>query len=523
MKKLVLKNDGFAVVYGLAVLFIASISGVSIMYISQKDRSSASDYSKVRSAASAARAALDAFEGQCSSQPQDVLEILKKYNQNSSNKWLLGNAQDASSEQRIKSWNSKDAPSFSACIMKFDSTNYLVQVQGIGYGGVGGKKKAVGLYKLRGIGSSASWVQRDAIHLAGEGRYFDVRINVNGNVYFGADVHFNGGAIGSVINGDFKTGATDKESVFDVPVTINGNAFFQTPLRVKGTFGISIYGNSGFEKKVTIGPDLKLYGAAFVNDKISEPDPGKFDMNNNLFMHSGIQSQIEKKVKSASPAPINNNGKIDIASRLGMNTGKEPHLEAGIDHIPSNKIMKFSSLGFNNFTATQLQAKYNEAASKNQLWNDFLVIRVDTYANMSLNSSSTFDGKVIWIVDSKINCNGYWYKCGPTSNTLVYVRSGGCVDGLGSAHFFRGYVYVEGNGEMKYNWSTGNTFRGAIHQVSDKSQFQMNSGKELNITYDESVLNEIIATGVIRYPKGMSGGLVLQDTKIRPELLSIYY
>ena len=42
MKKLVLKNDGFAVVYGLAVLFIASISGVSIMYISQKDRSSAS-------------------------------------------------------------------------------------------------------------------------------------------------------------------------------------------------------------------------------------------------------------------------------------------------------------------------------------------------------------------------------------------------------------------------------------------------------------------------------------------------
>ena len=75
------------------------------------------------------------------------------------------------------------------------------------------------------------------------------------------------------------------------------------------------------------------------------------------------------------------------------------------------------------------------------------------------------------------------------------------MDGLGSAHFFRGYVYVEGNGEMKYNWSTGNTFRGAIHQVSDKSQFQMNSGKELNITYDESVLNEIIATGVIRYPK----------------------
>jgi len=523
MRKLALKNDGFAVVYGLAVLFIASISGVSILYISQKDRSSASDYSKVRSAASAAKAALDAFEGQCSSQPQNVLEILKKYNQNSSNKWLLGGSQNASSEQRIKSWNSKDAPSFSACIMKFDSTNFLVQVQGIGYGGIGGKKKAVGLYKLRGIGSGISWTQKDAIHLAGEGRNFDVKLNVNGNVYFGADVHFNAGTVGSVINGDFKTSNSDKTSEFDAPITINGNAYFQTPLEVKGTSGISIYGKSGFEKIVKIGPDLKLYGAAFVNSQISASGNAQFDMNNNPFMHSGSQSLIEKMVRNASPAPINNNGKIDIASKLGMNTGKEPHLEAGIEHIPSDRIMKFSSLGLNNFTAAQLQAKYNNAASKNQLWNDFLVIRVDTWASMNVNQSSTFDGKVIWIVDVGLSCNGYWYKCGPSSNTLVYVRSGGSVSGLGSAYNFRGFVYVEGTGNVSYNWSKGNTFRGAIHHVSDQSQFQMNSGIELNITYDENVLNEIIKTGVIRYPKGVSGGLVLQDTKIRPELLSIYY
>jgi len=500
------------------VLFIASISGVSIIYMSQKDRSSASDYSKVRSAASAARSALDAFEGQCSSQPQNVLEILKKYNQNSSNKWLLGNAQDASSEQRIKSWNGKDAPSFSACIMKFDSTSCLLQVQGIGYGGIGGKKKAVGLYKLRGIGSVAPWIQKDAIHLAGEGRNFDVKINVNGNVYFGADVHFNGGAVGSVINGNFKTGNSDKTSEFDIPITINGNAYFQTPLEVKGSNGLSIYGKSGFEKKVYIGPDLKLYGAAFVNGQIAS---GYFDMNNNPFMYSG-QYSIEHNIKNASPAPINNHGEIDIASKLGMNTGKEPHLEAGIEHIPSDKILKFSSLGWNNFTAAQLQAKYNDAASKNQLWNDFLVIRIDTWASMSA-SPSTFNGKVIWIVDANLNSNGNWYKCGPSSNTLVYVRSGGSVAGLGSAHHFRGYIYVEGTGEVKYNWSTGNTFSGAIHHVSDQSEFQMNSGMVLNITYDESVLNEIIGTGVIRYPKEMSGGLVLQDTKIRPELLSIYY
>lgn len=521
MKKFVLKNDGFAVVYGLAVLFIASISGVSIMYISQKDRSSASDYSKVRSAASAARSALDAFEGQCSSQPQNVLEILKNYNHKSSSKWLLGDAGDASSEQRIKSWNSKDAPSFSACIMKFDSTSYLLQVQGVGYGGIGGKKKAVGLYKLRGIDRENPWTQKDAIYLAGEGRNFDVKINVNGNVYFGADVHFNSGAAGSVINGDFKTGDSDKDSEFDIPVTINGDAYFQTPLRVIGGYGISINGKAGFEKKVNINPGLHLYGSAFVNDRIV--GSGHFDMHYNHIMHSGRFNPIENKIKHAFPAPVNNYGQIDIAARIGMSTGKEPHLEAGIENIPPQKIFQYSSLkGWNNFTAAQVQAKYDDAASKNQLWNDFLVIRVDTWANMGIGST-TFNGKVIWIVDGRITSNGYWYKCSPSSNTLVYVRSGGMVDGLGSAHHFRGYVHVEGTGSVKYAWKTGNSFSGAIHHVSDKSGFQMNSGADLNITYDENVLNEIVGTGIIRHPQGMSGGLVLQDTKIRPELLSIYY
>lgn len=521
MKKAKKRNDGFAVVYGLAVLFIASVSGVSIMYINQKDRSSASDYSKMRSAASAARSALEAFEGQCGSRPQDVLDVLRKFNNQPSYKWLLGDVSSASSEYKIKSWNGNDAPSFSACVMRFDSTSYLLQVQGIGYGGIGGKKKAIGIYRLRGIQRENSWTQKDAIHLAGEGRNFDIKINVNGNVYFGADVHFNGGALGSIINGDFKTGNSDKQSEFDVPITINGNAYFQTPLRVIGYSGFSVYGKAGFEKLVDIDTDLKLYGEAFINDRITSH--GNLDMHLNPATHSGRFMPIENKIKNASPAPVNNYGAIDIGSRLGMTAGKEPHLLAGIDHIPESKIFRFSTLGgWSNFTATQLQAKYNEASSKGQLWNDFLVIRVDTKANMGI-SPTTFNGKVIWIVDATMICNGNWYKCGPSSNSLVYVRSGGFVDGLGSSDLFRGYVYVEGTGGVRYSFKPGNSFSGAIHHVSDKSGFQLNSGAELKITYDENVINEIIGTGVIRFPEGMSGGLVLGDLKIRPELLSVFY
>ncbi|HEX3020660.1 MAG TPA: hypothetical protein VHP36_10180 [Chitinispirillaceae bacterium] len=514
------KNDGFAVVYGLAVLFVASISGISIMYISQKDHNSASDYSKMRSAAVAARSALDAFEGQCISQPQNVLDILKQYNRNPSKKWLLSDVGHAGSEQKIKFLNSNDASTFSACIMKFDSTNLLMQVQGIGYGGSGGKKNAIGIYKLEGIKASSTWIPKDAIYLAGEGRSFDILTKVKGNVYFGADVRFQGGAVGSVIDGDFKTGPSDKKSEFDIPLVIKGNAYFQTPLKVLGTYGLTIHGKSGFEKEINTNPSFNLFKDAFVNGNMI--GTGRLEMNYNPVIYSGLHN-IANKFYQASPAAVNNNGLIDIASRLGMQSGNDPSLNSFIINIPDEKIFNISKLaGWSNFTAANVQAKYDDAALKNQLWNGFLVIKIDKDANMGV-SFTTFTGKVIWIVDKKINCNANWYKCSPSSNTLVCVRSGGYIEDMGSAFNFRGFIYVEGTGSVKYSWRNGHSINGAIHHTSEKSGFHLNAGGSLDITFDAGVLSEIMGTGVIGYSGGMSGGLILADTKIRPKLVSISY
>lgn len=521
MEKGTSKNGGFAVVYGLAVLLLASIGGMSIMYVSQKDKITASDYSKMRTAANAARAALDAFEGQCNSRPQEVLDILRQYKKKPAYKWLLNTADKANSETKFKCWNGVDAPLLSACIMKFDSAQLLIQVKGIGYGGLGGKKNAIGIYKLKGIGLTNSWAQKDAIYLAGEGRNFDRKIIVNGNVYFGADVHFNGSAEGSIINGDFKTGNSSEQSEFDVPFTIKGKAYFQTPIKVNGTYGFTVYGESGFEKSINTGPNLYFYNNVYVNGAVA--GNGQLDMNFNKITYSGLYIPIVYKFKNPGSS-INNRDKIDIASILQMKTGNDPHLIANVNGIPLTKIIKISNLRWSNFTASTLQTKYENAYAKGQLWNDFLVINVDAIVSMA-DGGGTFNGKVIWIVENKMNCNGNWYDCDPTSNTLVYVKSGGSVIGLGSGKKFRGYVHVEGSGNVTYLWKSGNSFKGAIHHVSDNSGFQLNSsnGVDWNISFDESVLNEFMESGLITPPGGNTGGFVINDVKLRPELVSISY
>lgn len=517
MKKAALKNDGFAIVYGLAVFFIASICGLSILYISQKDRTSAGDYSKVRSSAMSARAALTAFEKQCEDQPVVVLDILRKYSLDHSDKWLLGDASSAGSETKFKCWNGPDAPSFSACIMKFDSVNLLLQVQGIGYGAWGGKKKAIGIYRLKGAQEDISWDQDDAIHLACPAHNVDQRIVVYGNMYCERGFHFNGGAIGNIIYGNVKTGNDATASAFDGSTTINGDAFFQTPVNVNGGASVIINGRSGFHRNIYTDGTVDLYGNAYFNNTIEGNK--NINLRNNIATHSG--SVGSSKIMNASQI-INNYGQIDIGNELNMRSGNELSFTAKIDQIDSKIIQQWQRGG--TISAEILNQKYQQAAADGDLWNDFLVIRVSNGANM-ISSTGTFTGKVIWIVESGMNCNGAWYDCSPSSNTMVYVKSGGRVSGMGSRKNFRGFVYVEGNGEVSYLFGSGNSFRGAIHHVSPTSKFQINSsdGSAVNIYYDKEVLKEFVRFNVITPPGVTSNKLVLNDIKLRTELLGLYY
>lgn len=76
---------------------------------------------------------------------------------------------------------------------------------------------------------------------------------------------------------------------------------------------------------------------------------------------------------------------------------------------------------------------------------------------------------------------------------------------------------------MNYLFGNGNSFRGAIHHVSNNSKFQLNSGAPLNIFYDREVIKEFVRFNVITPPGVISKELIMNDVKLRTELLSLYY
>lgn len=521
------KNDqnGFAVVYGLAILFAATIAGTSLTYITNKDKVASTEMVKVRAAAIAARASLQAVEGQFAKQPAVAYNIIKKYTTNPSYKWLLGNDPNSANNPvsvQLKPDN-PNSPSFSARIMRFDPTSALLQVEGIGKGGgfSGGKKSVVAIYSIGGVEQKTSHKKRHALYIAGEGKNFDTRITINGDVYFGGDVMFNGGANNSLINGNLKVGVTSNPTAqfrSDANLTVKGNAYIQTNFFSQA--GLTVEGKMGFEKDVEIrNNQMQLHGDAYFNGRIPN-DCWNINMNNHKATYTN-RIENSSKIINASARENIGGGRIDIASRLGMEAGDETAFRVDISSIDESYIQPVGSIIPDKITSSSLQWAYDHTPADKK-WNDFMVVRVNSEKAIQ-DDGGTFNGKVIWIVESKIICNQSLFKSSANSNSLFYVKSGGEITELGGVNDFRGYVHVEGTGTVTQAWK-GGTFNGAIHYASENANFQFNSGCHLTMNYDTDAIQEFIDMGIVDPRQDLvEKELVLQDTRIRPILQGVYY
>ncbi len=521
MRMLFENPKGSALLYGLVALFAASLTGLGLIGLSQSDKMSSIDFLNMRTSSLAARAGLSACEKQFLKQPRTALELLSKYIGDSTHQWLLVSDTNASAiESRMKINPSQgNSPQVSARITAFDPQKMLLRIEAFGYAGKGGRERLIGNYELRGLAMSFPR-RRYAIYMGGDGRNFDSKVTINGNVYFAGDVHFNSSADSSVINGSFRTGSSSLMSSFDGRVFINGPAYFQTPLKSQNN-SLHIGGKSGFEQDLQLDVNLQLNDSAFFNCDVS--GNRYVDMNGFELIHSG-RLNTSRVINAAGVE--DNGGNIDIPSRLDLPTGSEQPFRVDLSSIPSSKIKSSTALNLINVTGAHVQGLYNAALASGELWNGFLVVRVDGFMNMQY-SADVVDANVMWIVEKTINCNGNWYENGAGSNTMVYVDSGGVVNQFGSSGFFRGYVHVAGTGSCSYNWGVGNDMVGSIHHVDSASGFQHNSGSRLYLTYDDSVISEFIDMGIVTAPGGGggsgSGQLVLVDTRIRPILLGIHY
>jgi hypothetical protein len=142
-----------------------------------------------------------------------------------------------------------------------------------------------------------------------------------------------------------------------------------------------------------------------------------------------------------------------------------------------------------------------------------------------ISGSNLVNYKTIWIIEGAMTVPGGWYDCGTGTMTVIYLRSHGSVNDLGSAGYFRGYIHAADTTSIIYNWRTGNNFLGAMHHSSSKTSFQLNTGSTFNITIDETVLEELITLGLLKIPNVSSTAkqVVVSDLKIRPRIVGKHF
>ncbi len=547
------KSDerGFAVVYALVVLLIITMAGTAMLFLSRKDMGGGFNYSSMRSTSRAAEAALKACEGQMMNNPDTALAILKAFTKDNKYKWICNPSVAASeTEVRYELNSGSGTSSYSTKIISFDSTSALLSVEGIGYGKFGAKKKATALYKLDGIEVVAPPVKtttvlkgRYVLFIAKDGESFNFPATITGNVYFGGSFNMQNDNHDVTINGNLKTGTSlSGLTTIQKKLLVNGNAYLQSGVTFQNRIS-TVTGRAGFERNAGLNVNLIVNGDSVYSNSTSSGFAQISMQSGCTFLHSGSFSSS----RVSGSTVVSNGGAIsDIGPRVGICPGNETGVTIDISKIPSTYIRTYTEVfgtGYAVLTAEKMNTYYQNNPSK--LWNGYLVINANTGSPQWDANPGTFNYKVIWLFHNTASYwnppeNRYIYNSGtgPGCVSIFYIGNGSQISPCGWTGTLRGYFYVDGNGgEAVKFYNYNQTLLGAVHIMSsgnDPFEFTGPStgSNILKLTYDESVIQELVDIGLATWPAGScevhatdsttssTHELKLVDLKIRPRLLS---
>lgn len=566
MNRIFNNQSGFAIVYGLVVLLLATVGGTSLLYIARKDRAAVSNYAKMRSASLAAQAALKACEGMFREDPGTALQILSAYCEDQNNRCLLNGIDGVTDESiRIKMWEGQksglNAPEYCANILAFDETSRLIRIEGLGYGGHGGKKRIVASYELGGFTKNVPNVltgEQYAIFLGGEGRNFDHTGIINGNVYTKGNLFFNSNAGGFTINGYLKTANSadySNPSGSNGSLIINGDLLCQTPVKLQGSADMTVYGNAGFQYGTELlNITMDVYGDVYMNGSNNTTNSWINVHGHDFYCRDNSWSEWNDV--TGEDGFYDNQGYMNLEEKLGMTTASEECYEVDASLIDGDRILLWEDLGTTlnelfpgdidpwnfNLCGGLLDEAYDHYQGKGKLWMGYIVIEIpfDHAASMAPTAGfdNTFDGNAIFIVKGEFNVNQNMYSSGPNSVTLIYVTDGGMswnwpeprstINNFGFDGTFRGYINVDSDGLVRYKLKPGTILEGAMHHVTPESGFQSNDGGgTYTINYNNDILNLLAATGVVTMPGEETetveavGSYNLVDLKVRATRLGI--
>jgi hypothetical protein len=515
-------ENGIAILLGLFILFVVTIVGVSLTFIAQKDKVASVDSASIRKVAFAADASFKAFESQLQLKPDTVAAILTKYSADTNYKWLLGSS-TASARNESKLVIGTSELKCSARITAYDKAKQLVQIQGIGYGGSNEQKNVFALYQLRGVQTATAAGQKSnyVLYLAGNGRNFDARIDVAGNVFCGTDFHFNAGASNSAIHGNMKTGLNRTlESSFDATgVILDSALYLGTGLRLSGA--LTCKSKAGIEGTLVLNTQLTVQNEAWIND--TNQGAGTINMSTKTIHHSGriSMARVISGVEDNTHAPI-----ADVVGKVGLGSYNDSAWWVDTSGLIAKAIPWVGS-----YDAATLQTAYNSCSAANKV-NGYMVIH-DLWGSIAINPSATvFSGKVLWILRYGLNVNQNLFNMDTSSRMLIYGYQWATFNGFGGPNLtqFNGLLFLTENSTITISWVGTNTFKGAIHLASPATSWQCNGGGTLlRIIYDEPIIAAFETMGRLRRPSQgaataiPSGAVVLTDCKIRPQLVSVRY
>jgi hypothetical protein len=285
-----------------------------------------------------------------------------------------------------------------------------------------------------------------------------------------------------------------------------GNTYIHgdTKLNNVGSYSGQIFrSDAGFNGTFSAdNATVHMGGNIFMNGNLINPaniryieGPGNTSVNYFSGTNVGINSHRLSNFRNVTASDT----RIDIPGRLGMSLAarEEPTLDmrnitaSGVTIYPQSYVQDADQL-----STEKLNTLYETARTSNppNLYNGHVVVRISSQINCGrFTSGTTFNNKVIFIVDGEINGGGgRFYNSGPESSTLVYVSPTGRLQDFGSSGPFQGLIYVDKNNtrEQRFQWGTGSSITGAVHMLGSGNLSWNTGGTTVpTIKYDEGVLN----------------------------------
>lgn len=478
----------------IAALLVTGLIGTSLIKMATSDRMGGIHFSNSVSARSAAKSGLTAALmriGSANVATRDsILTILNTYAKaanadtlsNYKMLWICGGPNSAPVDSQWKSLSPGSLEKFRTRIDAFNKTTFEITLVSEGVGLGGSRSAAIGVYRLSGLGRTAStdWGDQNAIDLEDDCA-LDLRgpITINGDSRFSKDVDFDEWTSGSVFNGRFTSQSSNSGTmIFKGKFTFKKSAFFgsipdvqalSTPIAGSYMSYLSLEGKSGFPFGswvsggtfgIDASADIRMssdtsdsyWGGAPI---VRNSGYKEFYRLNNNKIYSRF-TPIFTSAAAINPGTITSMpGMTESTIKTALRMPPPCPYTVNIGVIPDDKKVIVNTLK-SSMTAKDFEQIRTDNMDK--VWNGFTVIEVVSGGYMEVvdtdvddNSGSSILSKFIVIVsgDGKFQptSGGKSFSVNVTTSNLAnsghftLICNGGTIQNIGGWNQFRGLFY----------------------------------------------------------------------------------